>query len=286
MSTPIPMPTASPTPTPTASATVAPTVYISGYDMSREQFQESPVAESRVVEVYDDTDADPNFYRLDSSGTSLLDQPAAATMTWNPADRMATLRLNGTLTTYSATNMTNQLANAIRYYVSTPDSENLLLWSGTESVAVALGVVSQEDRGCSGGDGPVRCTSIKRYALAGPVANASDVPVSGTVVYDARAFSSALSYRGQGGITDIKLVIDFSVGTVSSNWTFAGRAFELNGTFSRSANLRLVGTVRTADGEFAGRFVGNLYGSKDVGMVFTLTSSTFGASGHIVGKTR
>jgi hypothetical protein len=277
--TPTASPTPSPTPTPTPSATPTPKPtpggYVSGFDFARDLHLLSPVAELSYERVV--TSAQSWTDTADKDQVRLIEIPSAE-LSWNAADRTASLRVAASLSLYPPSSILNEATDSKLFTVSYGQgSFDLLSWSGISQPYGNLGEVRYRQMACPANPSyPYRCQVLQRTLLAGAQTLPADLPGSGRPSYTGTIYFEAADIAyGLNVNVPVRIDIDWAAGTVSGSGA-GGAAIALTGALDRSLTNRIHGTIRIDSLKLDGEFVGDMFGDQahQMGLLFIGTTES------------
>ena len=290
-------PTPSPTPTPTPTPTPVPVTYVDPFDFAQASpsFQ-SPMAETKFREIPDTTT--PSGYRLDYSTAQLFETPLASLLWSVNIPRILDIKDAEFHYEHDGTGGFISTLIGAGHLVRKDENGFLLRWNTlgatrleaeveryTSAIKFVAGANFHSEIINSFKPGEAGAISSK-FFLAGQRSDAIDVPASGVMLYSGKLKLSEVPQ----GIDDFvanspSVSVNYSSGLVTGVWMVGSRRFELTGALRRDEFSRFEGTIRSDDGEFSGRFIGDSYGpdAREVGLLLSMSNADFAVAGSFIG---
>ena len=287
--TPGPTPAPSPTPAPTP----APTPIASPFDLSRSLLFQPFSAELRIVRRYgQDT---PPFYLFESGTATACDDTGSTILSWDPQIGEFGVRRGNEVLLYTRPDRTPVVAangtDYLNYARPLPSRPGLVDYSGTgtaglSGAATSYVVIGRETEQSAYFEavGAKVALDVSRDFVSGLPTPASAVPTTGAARWQGRFQASLFvepivtSLGWTGGLD-----VDFATRTVRGTIVADQRSYPtgtqpLVVTLTLDATIdpatgRVTGTLRSADGAFAGRVLGRLFGpqASELGLVVEMT---------------
>lgn len=276
--------TPTPSPAPTPTPTPPPVQYGSVTAFDRDMNFQSPYVEVSYYHLLDKAAPPQQPLIYERAAGTIAASRDAATLTWN-ADKSATLRAGNYFRAFPSTLFSSAGPVGFSFVDSGASGTTHFGWSTPAGLTQYLASsVVRESAAPDPNDGDAILRQY-RYFIPGSRTQDIDLPTTGSFVYQGYFLHSPTTRIAGESSAIVFLSIDLATGRVTGEWLAGPYRLVIAGTVTRSATLRLSGTVKDSVGLFDGTFVGDLYGpqAKEAGLVLITRSKDFVIGGQFVG---